>query len=178
MRVLKIVAAKAALLALGFPFSIPGGSSQKAFALDERYHTYREVFVELDSLHNTFPEITRLDSIRHTTQDRLAIWCLKISDNPFLEEDQPAILLLGNQRGDEVLGVEVLMWMLHVPTRAAVKLEIFDLSGRKAPSFLEPVEEMESHSIIWETFGVSSGIYFHKLTTEAHFLTRKMMLLR
>jgi len=134
--------------------------------------------VELDSLHSTFPEITRLDSIGHTTRDSLAIRCLKISDNPSLEEDQPAILLRGNQHADEVLGVEILMWMLHVPTRAAVKLEIFDLSGRKAASFLEPVEEMESHSIIRKISGVSCGIYFHKLTTEAHSLTRKMMLLR
>ena len=70
------------------------------------------------------------------------------------------------------------MGMLHVPTTAAVKLEIFDLSGRRAASFLEPVEEMESHSIIREISGVSCGIYFYKLTTEAHFLTRKMMLLR
>lgn len=70
------------------------------------------------------------------------------------------------------------MGMLHVPTTAAVKLEILDLSGRRVTSFLEPVEEMESHSIIRETFGVSSGIYFYKLTTEAHSLTRKMVLLR
>ena len=160
-----------------FLFPILESPSQEAYALDERYRAYQEVILKLDSLHNAFSEITRLDSIRHPTQDSLAIWCLKISDNRFLEEE-PAILLLGNQHPEELLGGEVLMGMLHVPTTAAVKLEIFDLSRRRAASFLEPVEEMESHSIIRETFGVSSGIYFHKLTTEAHSLTRKMMLLR
>jgi hypothetical protein len=68
------------------------------------------------------------------------------------------------------------MGRLYAPTRVAVKLEISDLSGRRAASFLEPVGEMESHSSIWETFGVSSGIYLHKLTTAAHSLTRRMML--
>jgi hypothetical protein len=160
-----------------FPFPILESPSQEAYALDERYRAYQEVILKLDSLHNAFPEITRLDSIRHPTQDRPAIWCLKISDNPFLEEE-PAILLLGNQYPEELLGGEVLMGMLHVPTTAAVKLEILDLSGRRAASFLEPVEKMGCHSIIRDISGVSSGIYFHKLTTEAHFLTRKMVLLR
>ncbi len=87
-----------------FLFPILESPSQKAFGLDERYRAYQEVILKLDSLHNAFPEITRLDSIRHPTQDRLAIWCLKISDNPSLEEDQPAILLPGNQHPEELLG--------------------------------------------------------------------------
>jgi hypothetical protein len=87
-------------------------SVRPGYALHQRYHTYEEVLAELDSLHNAFPEITHLDSIGHTTRDSLAIWCLKISDNAHLEEDEPGILLLGNQHADEILGVEILMWML------------------------------------------------------------------
>ena len=112
MRVVAILPVQRFLPVLGFLLATSVNPSQKAFGLDERYHTYQEVILELDSLHNTFPEITRLDSIGHTTRDSLAIWCLKISDNPLLEEDEPAILLLGNQHADEVLGVEILMWML------------------------------------------------------------------
>ncbi|MFQ5868386.1 MAG: M14 family zinc carboxypeptidase [Candidatus Zixiibacteriota bacterium] len=104
MRVLKILPVQRFLVVLGLLPTISMNPSQKAFGLDERYHTYQEVIVELDSLHNAFPEITRLDSIGHTTRDSLAIWCLKISDNPSLEEDEPGILLLGNQHPEELLG--------------------------------------------------------------------------
>lgn len=104
MRVPTILPVQRFPVVLGFLPAISMNPSQKAFGLDERYHSSQEVIVELDSLHNAFPEITRLDSIGHPTQDRLAIWCLKISDNPSLEEDQPAILLLGNQHPEELLG--------------------------------------------------------------------------
>lgn len=103
MRVLTIFVTRASPFVFAFLFPILESPSQEAYALDERYRAYQEVILKLDSLHNAFPEITRLDSIRHPTQDRLAIWCLKISDNPFLEEE-PAILLLGNQHREELLG--------------------------------------------------------------------------
>ena len=103
MRVRTIFVTRASPFVFAFLFPILESPSQKAFGLDERYHTSQEVILELDSLYNALPEITRLDSIGHTTQDSLAIWCLKISDNPFLEEE-PAILLLGNQHREEILG--------------------------------------------------------------------------
>jgi hypothetical protein len=103
MRALTILAVQCFPVVLGFLPAISMNPSQKALGLDERYHACQEVVVKLDSLHDSFPEITRLDCIGHITPDRLTIWCLKISGNPFLQEEA-AILLLGNKHPDELLG--------------------------------------------------------------------------
>jgi hypothetical protein len=103
MRVFTILAVQCFPVVLGFLPAISVNPSQKALGLDERYHACQEVVVKLDSLHNSFPEITRLDCIGPTTPDRLTIWCLKISGSPFLPEEV-AILLLRGQRPDELLG--------------------------------------------------------------------------
>jgi len=151
MRVVATSPAKAGFLGFALLLALLENPSQQAFGLDERYHTYQEVTLELDSLHNAFPEITRLDSIGHTTRDSLAIWCLKISDNPSLEEDEPAILLLGNQHSDEVLGVEILMWM------SAELLRHYGAQDARATSWVEDLEiyvvpmwNAEGHAVVEE----------------------------
>jgi hypothetical protein len=59
--------------------------------IDPRYHTYEEVVAELDSIASAYPNITRMDSIGISTTDSTIIWALKVSDNPLIEEDEPAI---------------------------------------------------------------------------------------
>jgi len=81
--------------------------------IDPRYHTYQETIQELDSIATQYPAITRLDTIGVSTRDSLPIIAIKISDNPGLEEDEPAILYNGIHHADELLGAEVCLYLIN-----------------------------------------------------------------
>ena len=66
------------------------------------YHTYEEMYAEMDSVTTANPTICQLDSIGHTYEDR-AIWAMKISDNVGTTEDEPRVLYLGNHHAREVI---------------------------------------------------------------------------
>ncbi len=85
----------------------------KSLLIDPRYHTYEEVVAELDSIANAYPNITRMDSIGISTTDSTIIWALKVSDNPLIEEDEPAVLYNGIHHAEELLGAEICMYMIN-----------------------------------------------------------------
>ncbi|MBA7519739.1 hypothetical protein ES705_11826 [subsurface metagenome] len=58
------------------------------------------------------PEITKLDTIGISTTDSRVILALKISDNPMIEEDEPAILYNGIHHAKELPGAEICMYMI------------------------------------------------------------------
>lgn len=75
------------------------------YSLDPRYHTYEEMVFEVDSLLRLYPEITYLETIGFGSS--LPILAIKISDNPQLNEDEPAVLFNGVHHGCEVIGAEI-----------------------------------------------------------------------
>ncbi|MCD6162900.1 MAG: T9SS type A sorting domain-containing protein [candidate division Zixibacteria bacterium] len=77
--------------------------------LPERYHTYQEVLDTLTELRDSFPEILYLDTLGYSTRDTIPMLRLKISDNPQIDEDEPAVFFDGGVHADEVLSVEVPM---------------------------------------------------------------------
>lgn len=84
--------------------------------VDPRYHTYAEIKAEIDSLQSVFPQFVMVDSIGATTgapyQDPLPVWAIKLSDNPTIDEDEPAVLYVGQCHAEEILGVEITMYMI------------------------------------------------------------------
>ena len=82
-------------------------------AIDERYHTLEEVAYELDSLANQYPTITHLDTLGYSTCDSLPIFAMKISDNVHEKEDEPAILYVACHHAEEILGIEICMYMIN-----------------------------------------------------------------
>jgi len=82
-------------------------------AFDPRYHTHATLMRELDSLARRNPSIMFLDTIGVTTRDSLPIPALKISDHPRQDEDEPALLFVANHHAEEVLGVEICMYMIN-----------------------------------------------------------------
>jgi hypothetical protein len=81
-------------------------------SIDPRYHTADEIAYELDSISNHYPTITELDTIGYSTLDSIPIFALKVSDNPMLDEDEPAILYIGCHHAEEILGTEICMYMI------------------------------------------------------------------
>ncbi len=68
--------------ALGFGYGSMGG-----------FYTYTEVLQQLDSMHLQYPSlITQRDSVGRTVENR-ALWAVKISDNPTINEPgEPEVL--------------------------------------------------------------------------------------
>jgi len=81
--------------------------------LPDRYHTYDEIKTEFDSLQMLYPDYVFVDSIGVTKTDSLPIWAVKLSDNAAVDEDEPAVLYVGQCHAEEVLGVEVTMYMIN-----------------------------------------------------------------
>jgi hypothetical protein len=76
------------------------------------YHTYEEVYAVLDSFVNDYPGICRLDTVGFSVQGR-AIWAMRVTDNPSIEETESEIRLIGNMHGDEHIGTEVTLYFLR-----------------------------------------------------------------
>ncbi|MBU0518080.1 T9SS type A sorting domain-containing protein [bacterium] len=81
--------------------------------LDPEYHTYIEFTDELQALAAVYPDLCKLDSIGAATQFQRAIWCMKLSDNPQIEEDELALLYIGTHHGNEPLGGETMLLMIN-----------------------------------------------------------------
>lgn len=80
--------------------------------IDQRYHTFNEVAHELDSIALHYPQITLLDTIGYSTTDSMPIFAMKISDNVEVNEDEPEILYVALHHAEELLGLEVCMYMI------------------------------------------------------------------
>ena len=93
-------------------------SAPTASALDERYHTKEEVHAEILALAASYPAIVRVDTLGQSMEDGLDIWGVKLSDNVGTNEDEPVVLYNGIHHAEEVMGLEVIMWMLDEMTAA------------------------------------------------------------
>jgi hypothetical protein len=82
------------------------GYSNRSNLVDPEYHTYEQMLALMDSLANAYPNITHLDTIGESQEFGYLIQAIKISDNPDMEEDEPAILFDGLHHAREPVGME------------------------------------------------------------------------
>ena len=83
------------------------------FTIDARYHTLDEIAVELDTLTALYPAIMLCDTIGYSSVDNLPIFAAKISDNVHMNEDEPELLYIGAHHAEEILGIEICMYMIN-----------------------------------------------------------------
>lgn len=81
--------------------------------IDPRYHTLEEIADELDSINSNHPDITCIETIGYSTNDSLPLIAFKISDRASIEEDEPSVLFIGGHHAEEILGVEICMYMIN-----------------------------------------------------------------
>jgi hypothetical protein len=74
----------------------------------DQYHNYDQIIALMDSLATVFPDICQKTVFGLTPQGR-ELTCLKISDNPGIDENEPEILFDGGIHGDEIGGPENLI---------------------------------------------------------------------
>jgi len=86
-----------------------GLQSLPAQTLDSRYHTYEEVNAYLDSLSQIplLQGILSVQEIGMSNNENLPIMAAKLSDNPTVDEDEAAVLFLGQCHAEEILGLEI-----------------------------------------------------------------------
>ncbi|MBS1271936.1 MAG: hypothetical protein MAGBODY4_01072 [Candidatus Marinimicrobia bacterium] len=71
----------------------------------------------------------------------------------------------------------------ELPRTAEVRLEIYDLRGRKVRTLLNEVKRSGNHEVTWDGTdeagaSLSSGMYLYRLSTPNRIMTRKMIILR
>jgi hypothetical protein len=59
-----------------------------------------------------------------------------------------------------------------------VKLEIYDIMGRKITELVDEYQGAGYRNVIWHTDGIASGVYFCRLTTESDINVGRMALLK
>ncbi len=85
---------------------IPAPAAPAAGGLNGDYHSSLELETELRLLEAAYPQIARLREIGRSLEGR-PIYGLKISDNPALDENEPAVVFLGCHHAREWISVEV-----------------------------------------------------------------------
>ncbi len=66
----------------------------------------------------------------------------------------------------------------YLPRTARVRLEVFNVLGRRVTSLIDHRLSAGSHQVVWDAQDAASGVYFYRLSTEAFATTRKMVLLQ
>jgi predicted outer membrane repeat protein len=66
----------------------------------------------------------------------------------------------------------------QVPVHGHVTLEVYNLLGQKVTTLLDGKQWAGCGSVLWDGSGVSSGVYFYRLTAEGLSETRRMLLLK
>lgn len=78
----------------------------------EDYHTYASLTAELKTLAEKFPNLVTLSSAGKTVENR-EMWLLEISAKDVVDENKPKLLYISSMHGDEVVGKEMMMYLLR-----------------------------------------------------------------
>jgi hypothetical protein len=66
----------------------------------------------------------------------------------------------------------------NTPNSGNVKIEIFDILGRKVSTLIDQYQQAGQHSLIWNASENSSGVYFARITADKESQMIRMMLLK
>jgi len=70
----------------------------------------------------------------------------------------------------------LIQYMLY--DQANIKIEIYDILGRRVVNLLEAEQQSGKHQLIWNAHNAPSGIYFYRIQAGDYSVTKRMMLLK
>lgn len=111
-RVLVRLAPAVVAAALLLPGAAPARAASEFPPGYEAFHTYAEMVADVQAVALAHPDIVRRFSIGTSYQGR-TIWAAKISDNVGTDEPEPEVLFDGLTHGDEHMGLEMTLHILH-----------------------------------------------------------------
>jgi len=102
------------IVLLVFGSQVAAQSLLRDSVINPRYHTYEEILAYMDSIQliPAYSSILDVREIGRSNNEDLPIYAIKLSDNPTLDEDEPALLFLGQCHAEEVLGIEITMGLI------------------------------------------------------------------
>ena len=77
------------------------------------YHTHSQLTADLKALAAEYPDICRLHNIGESYEGR-ELWFMQISDNVNTEEDEPEFKYISTMHGNEPLGMELCLKLIHL----------------------------------------------------------------
>jgi hypothetical protein len=129
----------------GYAYTIIHGNLEKFYAdrlghrLDDMggYHTYSEIVTELDNIHRDHPTIaTEKFTVGWSLEGR-QIWCMKISDNPNDDEDEPEVFFNSLIHAREPAPMEALLYFMNFLTDGyGIDPEVNDLVDNREMFFI------------------------------------------
>lgn len=131
---------QARLDALGLAYRVIGRqpapypfSGQKGLGV---YHNHATLTQELNAYAAAYPNIARLHSIGNSVQGR-ALWVMRITDNPDLEEDEPEFKYIATMHGDELIGTEISLYFIDL---LLTKYGAADAEGQRITSLVNSTD--------------------------------------
>jgi hypothetical protein len=67
---------------------------------------------------------------------------------------------------------------IELPERSFVTLKVFDMVGREVTTLVNGFQEAGSHNIAFNAAGLTSGVYFYRISTEKFTETKKLVLIK
>jgi len=65
-----------------------------------------------------------------------------------------------------------------VPTASAVRLEVFDVLGRKVATLVDETKQAGEYTVSFDASRLGSGVYMYRMTTPKTSLTKKMVVMK
>ena len=112
------------------------------------YHTIETSEQELTELNTIYPNITSLESLGVSTQDRITLWGFKISDNPTEMEDEPSVLITGAIHAEELVGVEVCHYAINKLLTGYTNDSLLTYLIDNLQIYFIPIVNPEGHSVV------------------------------
>jgi hypothetical protein len=91
-------------------------------------------------------------------------------------ETVPALFMLSQNYPNPFNAQTTIQYSL--PIQSTVKIDIFDILGRRIKTLAEEIKPAGDHQAIWDASGQSSGIYFYRIKAGDKAETKKMVLLK
>ena len=137
----QIVSQKSAVIKFSFPQNL-------AAAPDEGYKNPDEITDFVNDVHAKYPDITMIKVIGKTLEGR-EILALKISDNPTVEESEPAILVNAMHHAREIMTPEITTDMVeYLTSNYGQKVEVTKWVNETA-IWVIPMFNLDGNNKMW-----------------------------
>jgi carboxypeptidase T len=154
------------LRSLGVPLSIQNLESMRSPVQDldadlGLYHTYTEMESTVADWASLYPNILELSVLGPSIEGR-SLYCLKISDNVTIDEDEPEVLYMGNHHARELMSVEIpLLFAKYLLENYGIDPEVTDLvNGREI--YVVPMVNPDGHVYVENNHSGSPNYWWRK----------------
>ena len=66
----------------------------------------------------------------------------------------------------------------QIPNKSLVILQVYDVLGRKMKTLMEEVQNVGTHSVVFDAGELSSGFYVYRLSAGGFIGTKKLMIIK